>query len=122
MDKVDVLLDEAEKDIKVGCYNKAVSASYFAVSMEIEKLGYKLRTTIPRRDDKLINILMHLGKDSLAKEAMYLYKKRKDADYGYESLKEEDAMKCLEISKRLVQEIGKIIRGYESSSTPSHKQ
>jgi hypothetical protein len=28
MDKVDILLKEAEIDIKNGCYNKAVSASY----------------------------------------------------------------------------------------------
>ncbi|PVU74603.1 hypothetical protein DDW13_06825 [Acidianus hospitalis] len=108
MDKVDILLKEAEIDIKNGCYNKAVSASYFAVRMEIEKLAKKLRTPIPKRDDKLINILKHMGKDELAKESLYLYERRKDADYSYESLKEDLAIKCLELSKYLVQEIKKL--------------
>jgi uncharacterized protein (UPF0332 family) len=108
MDKVDILLKEAEIDTKNGCYNKSVSASYFAVRMEIEKLAKKLRTPIPKRDDKLINILKHMGKGELAKESLYLYERRKDADYSYESLKEDLAIKCLELSKYLVQEIRKL--------------
>jgi len=36
----------------------------------------------PRSGDKLINILKHLGKDELTEDALYLYNRRKDADYG----------------------------------------
>ena len=110
MNKVDVLLREAEKDIEIGCYNKAVSACYFAVRMEIEILANKLRGSVPRRDDKLINLLKHLGKEELAKDAFYLYEKRKDADYSHESLDKDTALKCFTISKRIIEEIRKIVK------------
>ncbi|BCU71088.1 HEPN domain-containing protein [Stygiolobus caldivivus] len=102
MDKINILLHEAEKDIEVGCYNKAVSACYFAVRMQIEVLANKLGSNIPRRGDKLINILKNLGKDDLAKHSLYLYERRKDADYGHESLNKDTALACLSISRRLV--------------------
>jgi len=38
MEKVDALLEEAKNDIEAGYYNKDISAYYFAVRMEVEKL------------------------------------------------------------------------------------
>jgi hypothetical protein len=48
MNKADTLINEAEIDIKNKCFNKAVSASYFAVRKEIELLARSLRSAIPR--------------------------------------------------------------------------
>ncbi len=53
MNKTDALINEAEIDLRNRCFNKAVSASYFAVRKEIELLATKLKSSIPRRDDKL---------------------------------------------------------------------
>ncbi len=105
MNKSDILLNEAEIDLKLKCFNKSVSASYFAVRKEIEYLARKLGSTIPRRDDKLINILKHLGKDKLAEETLYLYERRKDADYGEAEIDERTAMICLDIAKRVIAEV-----------------
>jgi undecaprenyl pyrophosphate synthase len=90
-------------------FNKTVSASYFAVRKEIELLATKLKSSIPRRDDKLINILKYLGKNELAEEVLYLYEKRKDADYSKIEIDEETVYNCLNIAKRLIEEIRKLI-------------
>jgi uncharacterized protein (UPF0332 family) len=82
MSKTELLLNEAEMDLQMKCFNKAVSASYFAVRRGIETLTKKLGSMRPRSGDKLINILKHLGKDELTEDALYLYNRRKDADYG----------------------------------------
>jgi HEPN domain-containing protein len=105
MSKADILLREAERDLEIGCYNKAVSAVYFAVRMELETLARKLGGNVPRRDDKLINVLKHLGKEELALDALYLYERRKDADYGSQSLDERLARKCLILGRKIIMQI-----------------
>jgi uncharacterized protein (UPF0332 family) len=109
MNKTYALINEAEIDLRNRCFNKAVSASYFAVRKEIELLATKLKSFIPRRDDKLINILKYLGKSELSEEVLYLYEKRKDADYSETEIDEETAYNCLNIAKRLIGEIRKLI-------------
>ena len=74
MEKVDALLEEAKNDIEAGCYNKDISAYYFTVRMEVEKLTDRLRTMIPRRDDKLIDILKYMDIDELSKDMFYFMK------------------------------------------------
>ena len=74
MEKVDALLEEAKNDTEAGCYNKDISAYYFAVRMEVEKLTDRLRTMIPRRYDKLINILKYMDMDELSKDMLYFMK------------------------------------------------
>jgi hypothetical protein len=109
MNKTDTLINEVEIDLRNRCFNKAVSASYFAVRKEIELLATKLKSSIPRRDDKLINILKYLGKSELAEEVLYLYEKRKDADYSEIEIDEKTAYNCLNIAKRLIGEIRRLI-------------
>ncbi|MDT7891957.1 MAG: HEPN domain-containing protein [Thermoproteota archaeon] len=109
MNKADTLINEAEIDIKNKCFNKAVSASYFAVRKEIELLARSLRSAIPKKDDKLINILKYLGKEELAVQAFYLYERRKDADYSEIEINEELAVNCINIAKKLINEIRKFI-------------
>ncbi|WP_230951568.1 hypothetical protein [Sulfolobus acidocaldarius] len=75
---------------------------------EIEYLAIKLGSTIPRRDDKLINILKHLGKDKLAEDVLYLYERRKDADYGDTGMDEGIAINCLNIAKIVITEVRRL--------------
>jgi uncharacterized protein (UPF0332 family) len=55
------LLEEAAKDLKIGCYNKTESASYFALKRAIEALLEVLGEHIPRRDDKLADAIKYKG-------------------------------------------------------------
>ncbi|MDK2384924.1 MAG: hypothetical protein QI199_09010, partial [Candidatus Korarchaeota archaeon] len=49
-----MLWDEALKDLDVGCYNKAVSASYFSVRLAAESVLKGLKTS---KDDKIATAL-----------------------------------------------------------------
>jgi hypothetical protein len=51
-----------------------------AVRKEIEPLTRKLKSSIPRRDDG--EYFKIFRKSELAEEFLYLYEKRKDADYS----------------------------------------
>jgi hypothetical protein len=53
--------------------------------------------------------LKYLGKSELAEEVLYLYEKRRDADYSETEIDEETAYNCLNIAKRLIGEIRKLI-------------
>ncbi|MBB5254137.1 hypothetical protein [Sulfurisphaera ohwakuensis] len=64
--KWEVLYKEALKDIEVGNYNKAASAIYFSIRKAVEEVLIKMKLNIPRRDDKLANVLKHLGFDEEA--------------------------------------------------------
>jgi hypothetical protein len=71
------LLSEAENDLAIRNYNKAVSAIYFALRKEVEEIIQKLGFQLPRRDDKLANIIKHLGFDEEALIFMKLYELRR---------------------------------------------
>lgn len=75
--KQDILLSEAENDLAIRNYNKAVSAIYFALRKEVEEIIQKLGFQLPRRDDKLANIIKHLGFDEEALIFMKLYELRR---------------------------------------------
>lgn len=61
LDKAEKLLEEAEADIRIGSYNKAISASYFSVRLTVKHYLRDLKTT---KDNKIANAL----KRSLVKE------------------------------------------------------
>jgi HEPN domain-containing protein len=75
------LLEEAIKDLKMSCYNKAASASYFAVRMLAEETLRQLGEHIPRRDDKLANAIKNKGLKREATATVILYAIRKKADH-----------------------------------------
>lgn len=81
MKKSEVLLNEAKKDLQMGNYNKAASAIYFSVRKELVEVLEKMNLTVPRRDDKLRNILKSFGYLEEAEYFMQLYELRKKADY-----------------------------------------
>ncbi len=104
--KSDVLWDEALKDLDVGCYNKAVSASYFSVRLAAESVLKGLKTS---KDDKIANALERvLSKKLGEKEAkevknryMGLYAARKLADHRAFSFNRELASSYVEIAGEL---------------------
>ena len=99
--KSDKLIKEAELDLEAGNFNKCVSASYFSARRAIEKLLERMHMNIPRRDDKLANVLRHLGYTEEAVLMLYLYEMRKKADYTDYEVTVEEARKALEIAVRI---------------------
>ncbi len=104
--KSDVLWDEALKDLDVGCYNKAVSASYFSVRLAAESVLKGLKTS---KDDKIANALERVLSKKLGKERakemrdryMGLYAARKLADHRAFSFDRELASSYVKMAKEL---------------------
>ncbi len=99
------LLDEAERDLAAGCYNKAASAAYFAARMATELLVAARQGNVPRRDDKLANVLLHWGRKDLAAALLELYQYRVMADYGSTSLDVGVASRAVDMARRLLGEL-----------------
>lgn len=85
--KAKILLEEARKDLINGCYNKAVSASWFAVENLLRALLLRGGKIPPERPNKLISIIHKMlyekypDKRYLIPEISSLYEKRKRADH-----------------------------------------
>jgi len=101
------LMDEAVRDLVVGCYNKAVSAAYFSVRLAAES---KLRGLKTKKDDKIANALARLLSRSMGKEAservkyeyLSLFEARKLADHRPYSFEREDAERLVRRAKKLL--------------------
>jgi len=106
-EKALLLLKEAQKDSDIACYNKAVSAAYFAARMATESFLAERVRHLPRRDDKLANVLRNLGFESLGATLMELYQLRKRADYGEKSMNEEDSRRAIRYAKTLIEKLPK---------------
>ncbi len=102
------LLEEAAKDLEIGCYNKAASASYFAVRKASETLLRILGEIIPRRDDKLANAIKYKGLTEVSEILRILYQARKEADYG-EGVTEEEARASVEMARKAIEIIKRFI-------------
>ena len=100
-EKILLLLEEAQKDTNMKYYNKAVSAAYFAARMAAESFIAERMKHLPKRDDKLANILRNLGFESLSSILMELYNLRKKADYGERFMSEKDSEKAILYAKTL---------------------
>jgi HEPN domain-containing protein len=99
------LLEEAIKDLEISCYNKATSASYFAVRMLAEEILRQLGEQIPRRDDKLANAIKSKGLRWEATAMVILYALRKKADYEAGVTREE-----AELAVKLSMEVHKYLK------------
>ena len=108
--KSDRLIKEAQLDLEVGNFNKCVSASYFSARRAVEKLLERMHMNIPRRDDKLANVLKRLGYVEEAVLMLYLYEMRKKADYTDYEATIEEARKALEIAVRVRKLVIQIMR------------
>ncbi|GAY26361.1 HEPN domain-containing protein [Desulfurococcaceae archaeon AG1] len=103
------LLEEAYKDLEIECYNKATSASYFALRKACETLLTVLGEKVPRRDDKLANAIKNKGLEHIAKNLITMYVYRKAADYG-EGVSREVAIECYRLAREGVGEVESLIR------------
>ena len=100
LDKVKALLYQAERDLEISCYDKCASASYFACRMMAELyLRSKGIRHLPRRDDKLANLLNNQGLKEEASSLLFLYELRKKADYGKSLTSEDEAREALITAK-----------------------
>ncbi len=98
--KAEVLLWEALKDLEVGCYNKAVSASYFAVRLMAESFLKGLTTT---KDDKIANALGRSLGPKVREEMLWLYEERKKADHRPYLFDKERASLAVKKSSELIE-------------------
>jgi len=104
--KSEKLIEEAVKDLEMGCYNKAVSAAYFSVKMTTEHLLKGLRTT---KDDKVANalkrlLLVKVGEkkaEIVRRRFLALFEARKLADHRPRMLTEEEAEKFVKMAIEL---------------------
>ncbi|MCG3108747.1 hypothetical protein L3N51_01033 [Metallosphaera sp. J1] len=107
--KSEVLLNEARKDIQIQNLNKAVSALYFSVRRELESILEKMKVEVPRCDDKLANVLKHMGFSSEAEDFLHLYTLREKADYDDRSVTEE-AREAILIATSLLDTLRKMYK------------
>ncbi len=106
MEKIRALIKQAEKDLEVSCYDKSVSASYFAARMAAEIfLINKGIKHLPRRDDKLANTVLSQGMKEEAVKLLTLYGLRKKADYSPHVSGEHNAKLCINISKQIIKSL-----------------
>ncbi len=106
-------MKEAETDFKIKNFNKCASASYFSVRKALEDMLLKMRILIPRRDDKLANILKNIGYENEAKLILRLYELRKKADYSDQEITEEEAKESLETAKHLLELIKTLTKTHD---------
>lgn len=100
-----LLIKEAEKDIEIGCYNKAVTAAYFSARMVAEDFLKSRIKHLPRRDDKLANTLKALGFTQLAEKLLLLYDQRKKADYGEETISKTESLNALLHAREILEQL-----------------
>ena len=105
-EKARLLLREAEADLEAGCYNKCVSSAYFAARM-VAETWLKVRGVkdLPRRDDKLANLLRNMKLRAIADGLMALYKLRKLADYSGVAASLEHAREALRLCRLVFEEL-----------------
>jgi uncharacterized protein (UPF0332 family) len=110
--KSEILLHEAETDFNIKNFNKCASASYFSVRKTLEQLLIQMKILIPKRDDKLANILKHMGYENEAKLLLRLYELRKKADYDDKEISHDEAKEALETAKHLIKLIKTLAKRY----------
>ena len=120
--KAELLLKEAKADLEHGSFNKAVSASYFAVRLTVEHFLPDIRTT---KDDKLANALFREIKrrkgEEKAKEVkkcfLFLFNERKKADHRPYIFSGEEAFGIVARAESLIEELLEIFGAPRPPST-----
>ncbi|MCD6164206.1 MAG: HEPN domain-containing protein [Candidatus Odinarchaeota archaeon] len=103
--KGDKLFEDAIFDFENKRYNKAVSSFYFAVRWYAELLLKKLRSPIPRRDDKLANAIENLGLIDVARTLRLTYNLRLKADYSDFNITFEEANQVKSIVENAISKL-----------------
>ena len=109
--KFRILLDEAEKDFLNSCYNKTVSALWFAIENLLRAILIHAKGWVPERSGKLISVFYNfLGmkipeKTYLIKLINSLYMHRKNADHRSNIYNAEKVREIYNKSKELIPEL-----------------
>jgi len=102
--KSEILLRQAEVDLEHGCYEKCVSACYFAAECALNAFSLMKQGNLPRGYRSRLALIgrwfPHLLRDYDS-----LHRIRVRADHWDDLIEEEEARKSLESSRRLVKEI-----------------
>ena len=85
--KSQILLTEAIKDEKIGCYNKCISSLWFAIENLLKAIILRRKGSYPKKIGKLIAIMVQEikslnGDKIIIKYLRELYSDRKDIDHG----------------------------------------
>jgi len=86
--KARILLDEAYKDKDINCYNKWISALWFAIESMLKAIFLKIKGSYPTRIGSLINLLARELRSSkegrlVLRYIREIYNNRKDVDHGF---------------------------------------
>lgn len=114
--KSSVLLEEAEKDLTSGCYNKTISASWFAVEVFLRGLLLALGMPVPARPNKLISVIHKLIGERLPQYLWVcrllskLYDRRRRADHREVLFDETVAENTLREAKRVLAALREIAK------------
>ena len=109
--KSTILLNEAKKDLEIGCYNKAISASWFAIEAILRALLLFLRKPMMERPGALIGqiqrIFNHTYPDYkfLLPQIHSIYEKRKRADHRETLYGEKDAELVVRAAEEIISNI-----------------
>ncbi|MGB9631323.1 MAG: HEPN domain-containing protein [Candidatus Methanodesulfokora sp.] len=113
--KAEVLIKEAMEDLNHGCYNKAVSASYFAIRLLTEHFIPNLTTT---KDDKIANALFREVErrvnrrkaEEMRYTYLFLFSERKRADHRADLFEKEEAKTIVEKAVSFMEELKEIFK------------
>ena len=114
LEKSIVLIEEARKDLEIGCYNKAISASWFAIEILLRALLLFLGKPMMERSGALIGqvqrIFSHSYPDykSLLPKIHSIYEKRKRADHREIIYGRKEAEEVVKAAKEIIQRIKQI--------------
>ena len=114
IEKSRVLLIEAEKDFENECYNKTVSASWFALETFIRGILLIYGKPVPERTGALIAKIQKLIKERTTFSLEFLtklhviYEKRKRADHREKIFQREEAEKTLTEAKEIYRKLNRL--------------
>ena len=98
--KAEILFREAEKDLQIGCYNKATSGFYFSIECLANAILSKHKQRVRGFRGRINAISIIVSRD-IAKEMLYLYEFRVLADHKEKIISRNEAFMALKIARKI---------------------
>lgn len=98
------LYEEARKDLEISCFNKTVSATYFAVEALANAVFYVKRQKV-RGFRGRINLISNILGKELGEKVEELHRTRNDADHYEVLMARKDAEQALKIADEIINRI-----------------
>ena len=114
--KSDMLLREAKKDLEMNCYNKAISASWFAIETILRAVIIFLGKPMLEKSGALIGQIQRIFRKkfpqytSLLPKIHSIYEKRKRADHREVLFGEKEASSVVKETEIIVSNIKEILK------------